>query len=112
MLDPDSPRPAPPLDALQLRLLPVADLFMVLMWSRPASGTLRDTPVTLASILLGLVTFGVVGAASIGLLGHVLGGGHPLWLVVVLLGLVVAVGALVVSVFGVRQRLLARGAAR
>ena len=54
----------PPLSRAQRVLLPVADAFMVAMLSRPPSGSLRTTRVTLASIVLaaaGLIVCGAVG---------------------------------------------------
>ncbi|HXO59451.1 MAG TPA: hypothetical protein VN834_06580, partial [Candidatus Acidoferrum sp.] len=60
------PKDAPPLDAWQLRLLPVADLFMGLMWSRPGGLSLRTTWVTPATLALAA---GVVLFAGLGGLG-------------------------------------------
>ena len=43
-------RPVPPLPWLGRMVLPLADLFMILMASRPRSGSLRTTWVTPATI--------------------------------------------------------------
>lgn len=97
-----------PFDALQERLLPVADAVMVLMWSRPASGTLRDTRVTIVTIYL---AWGVTALAVIlGILAVLLtlGGGSPLWIVAAVVLLALALGCLDLAVYGVRQRLLVR----
>src|ERR671936_2888298 len=45
-------RPVPPLPWLGRMVLPLADLFMILMASRPRSGSLRTTWVTPATIVL------------------------------------------------------------
>ena len=92
----------PALDPLQRLLLPVADSFMVLMLSRPASGSLRTTRVTTVSILLGaasFVAFGVAGAVV-----ALRGGGILLFVVGVLLELF-ALGCLSLALFGVLQHL-------
>ncbi len=47
--------PVPPLPRLGRILLPLADAFMLLMLSRPASGSLRATWVTPATLGLGVV---------------------------------------------------------
>jgi hypothetical protein len=91
----------PRLDPLQRVLLPVADGFMILMLSRPATGSLRTTRVTTVSIALGalaFIAFGVAGAV-VGLQGGVV-----LLVVAVLLELL-ALGSLSLAVFGLLQRL-------
>jgi len=96
-----------PFDALQGRLLPVADAVMVLMLSRPASGTLRDTRVTIVTIYLaGAVAILALVLAGLGL---VLGlGGHAWpWIVASIVLLALFAGCLDLAVYGVRQRLLA-----
>jgi hypothetical protein len=89
------------LDPLQRLLLPVADGFMILMLSRPASGTLRTTRVTTASILLGATSFVAFGVA--GVVVALKGGVVPLT-VGVLLELF-ALGCLSLALFGGLQRL-------
>ncbi|MGI8610285.1 MAG: hypothetical protein ACR2MY_13865 [Candidatus Dormibacteria bacterium] len=97
-----------PFDALQGRLLPVADMVMVLMWSRPPSGTLRDTRVTIVTIYL------AVGVALVGLLlavlslALVLTGGSVLWLPAGVLLLLLALGCTDLGLYGIRQRRLMR----
>ena len=101
---------AVPFDALQARLLPVADAVMVLMWSRPASGTLRDTRVTIVTIWLAIgVTALALVLGVLALLLTLNGGGLP-WIVAAVVLLVLALGCLDLAVYGVRQRLLARRA--
>ena len=56
-------RPVPPLPAAGRALLPLADLMMVVMLSRPASGSLRTTWVTPATVWLAVPT-AVLGAAA------------------------------------------------
>ena len=97
-----------PLDRVQQWLLPAADLFMVLMWSRPPSGTLRTTRVTTATIALGFAVAVAIGIPGLFLLGFAGAGGAPLALIGAVACLLLAVGALTVAVFGVRQRRLLR----
>ncbi|MEA2682213.1 MAG: hypothetical protein QOK05_541 [Chloroflexota bacterium] len=99
-----------PVDALQERLLPVADRVMVLMLSRPASGTLRDTKVTIVTIYL------AIAVAVVGLVLAILGvalataGGQAAWVLAALVLLLLAGGCADLAIFGVRQRILmARG---
>ncbi|MFY9615239.1 MAG: hypothetical protein WAT58_07540 [Candidatus Dormiibacterota bacterium] len=105
-------QPQLPMDALQERLLPVADAFMILMWSRPTSGTLRDTRVTLATILLGAAVVLALGLPSVALIVYSLLRLEPLLLIPGVLCLLLGLGAAAVTVFGVRQRVLARRVAR
>jgi hypothetical protein len=96
------------MDRLQERLLPVADAFMVVMWSRPSSGSLRDTRVTLATMILGAAVVLAVGIPAVVLLVYALLRLQLLLLVPGVLCLLLGVGAASVTVFGLRQRLLAR----
>ena len=59
-------RPVPPLPWLGRMVLPLADLFMILMASRPRSGSLRTTWVTPATVGLCMVT--VVGGVLLDVL--------------------------------------------
>jgi hypothetical protein len=97
-----------PFDRLQARLLPVADAFMVLMVSRPPSGSLRTTKVTLATILLGAAVAIFVGLPALALLGYAAIRSRPLLLIPGILCLALGLGAAAVTVFGIRQRRLAR----
>ena len=81
-----------PFDATQARLLPVADWVMVLMWSRPPSGTLRDTRVTIVTIYLAVFVAAVALVLAILAVLLVVSGGSPLWLVAAILLLVLAGG--------------------
>jgi hypothetical protein len=96
----------PPLDAMQLRLLAVADLFMALMWSRPGGLSLRTAWVTPATIVLALVvTVLVIPAAALFAVLAIRGGNGLLGmagLICILLGL----GAGSVVLYGIRQRLI------
>jgi uncharacterized membrane protein len=98
-----SPEPLPPLDGLQRALLPVADGFMVAMLSRPPSGTLRTTRVTLPTIGLAFATL-VVAAATAALLASAAGRLGPLLLVPVAALAALAAGALALGLYGLRQR--------
>ena len=100
------PEEAPPLDGLQLRLLPAADLFMALMLSRPGGLSLRTTWVTPATIGLAVAALGFIGlpgcvALALGLvrLNLLLAGGG-------LIGMMIAAGGGAVALYGIRQRLL------
>ena len=102
------PQTAPPLDALQLRLLPIADAFMWVMFSRPGGLSLRTTWVTPATIWLCLGVAVPLLPLGFGLLGLGIAGTQALPSVGGLVGLAVGVGAGTVGLFGIRQRLLAR----
>lgn len=102
------PQEAPPLDGLQLRLIPAADLFMALMLSRPGGLSLRTTWVTPATIGLAVAAVAFIGlpgciALALGLvrLNLLLAGGG-------ILGMTIAAGAGAVALYGIRQRLLSR----
>ena len=97
-------RPVPPLPALVRLLIPPADLFMLAMVSRPATGSLATTWVTPASFQLGLV----VGVVSLALASFVLyrgfSGSGPLALGGGLLLLGLGIGAGTVAIVGAAQR--------
>lgn len=100
------PKEAPPLDAWQLRLLPLADLFMALMWSRPGGLSLRTTWVTPATLGLAVTVILVVGVPGLGAIAY---GVANRQLLVGAGGLVAAalgVGAATVALYGIRQRRL------
>lgn len=85
--------------------VPVADLFMVLLLSRPATGSLRDTWVTPATLVLSVAS----GSTSVACLAPAvacLGGG---WRVAVTLALALfAVGSFCVALVGLAQRIARR----
>jgi hypothetical protein len=96
--------PVPPLPALFRLLIPPADLFMLAMVSRPATGSLRTTWVTPASLQLG-VAVGVVSIALAALLLYRGVTGSDLLAVaggLLLLGLGVGAGS--VAIVGAAQR--------
>jgi hypothetical protein len=84
-------------------LLPVADRFMLVMLSRPPTGTLRTTRVTSATIWLSVVTVVVAGTIS-GLLLTAAGRFGPLLLVPALPLAVLALGSASLALYGLRQR--------
>ena len=96
------------MDRFQERLLPVADAFMVVMWSRPESGTLRTTRVTLATMILGAAVVLCVGMPAVVLVGYSLARLQLLLLIPGILCVLLGTGAAAVTLFGIRQRLLAR----
>ena len=96
--------PAPPLPLLGRAALPVADLFMLAMVSRPAPGSLRNTWVTPATLWLCVVV--AVGGVAVGagaLAGGWLGAGwtRPL---AAALAFAVALGSGAVALVGLLQR--------
>jgi hypothetical protein len=97
--------PVPPLPPLVQLLIPPADLFMLAMVSRPATGSLRTTWVTPASLQLGLAV-GVVGLilAAVAIYRGVTGSG-PLAIVGGVLFVAIAIGAGSVAVVGLAQRM-------
>ncbi|MDQ6884168.1 MAG: hypothetical protein M3077_08040 [Candidatus Dormibacteraeota bacterium] len=103
------PSTPPPIDRIQLWLLPVADTVMTVMWSRPGGLSLRTTWVTPATIWLslGVSLFAVV--LAIALLTHGLASGQPISLILGVVALVVAFAIGTVAAYGLRQRALARG---
>lgn len=94
----------PPLDGIQNRLLPIADLFMTLMLSRPPSGSLRTTRVTLATIWLSLGVSALVGIPGLWLSGYAILRPQLLFLMAGLLAAALGLGSASVAVFGIRQR--------
>jgi len=97
-----------PFDASQAWLLPVADMVMVLMLSRPPSGTLRDTRVTIVTIYLAVFVAAVaLILAALGI-ALVLAGSSGLWIAAAFLLLLLGLGCADLGVYGIRQRLLMR----
>jgi hypothetical protein len=101
------PDGTPPLDPLQLRLLPVADLFMGLMWSRPGGLSLRTSWVTPATIWLGIAAIALVGFPGVGAIGYGLATGQGLYVAAGVIAIALAAGAGTVALYGIRQRSLA-----
>jgi hypothetical protein len=88
-------------------MLPIADFFMAVMWSRPHGLSLEESWVTPATIVLGLVVAvaGMVG----GVAALAYAAGHTwIWFAAGLVMIVVAAGSGVVAAYGIRQRLLDR----
>jgi len=101
------PEGTPPVDPWQLRLLPVADLFMGLMWSRPGGLSLRTTWVTPATIWLGITAIALVGLPGVGAIAYGLATGQGLFAALGLFAIALAAGAGTVALYGIRQRGLA-----
>jgi hypothetical protein len=106
------PTTLPPLDRTQLRLLPVADTVMALMWSRPGGLSLRTTWVTPATIWLCVPVSVLAGLLGIGIMGYGLVSAQPLLLLAGVVAVILAVGTGTVAIYGIRQRLLARRSVR
>jgi len=99
---PDAPVPAP--GPLGSAVLPVADLFMLAMFSKPPSGTLRTTWVTPSTYWMTIGTcLGALVIAGL-LLSGVIGRITSISIVGVVICLLFAVGAGSVAVVGRGQR--------
>ena len=98
------PKDPPPLDAWQLRLLPLADLFMGLMWSRPGGLSLRTTWVTPATLGLALAVILIVGFPGLGAIVYGIANRQLLLLFGGVIGTALGIGAAAVALYGVRQR--------
>lgn len=97
--------PVPPLPVWCAVVVPAADLFMALLLSRPATGSLRNTWVTPATLVLSVAT----GLTSIVCLAVAIdglsGGGRVVAALVLAL---FAAGSLCVAAVGLAQRLARR----
>ena len=97
-------RPVPPLPWLGRMLLPLADLFMILLVSRPQSGSLRTTWVTPATLVLCMAT--AVGGVLLDVVVLHIGGGDrgPAALIGGAVVGVLVVGSAYVAAIGLAQR--------
>jgi len=82
--------------------MPVADAFMVLMWSRPATGSLRVTWVTPATLWMCVVA--ASGGVGGGVAALVAVGGGVGWVVAGCVLIALGLGAASVAAVGVLQR--------
>ena len=105
------PKEPPPLDPVQVRLLPLADLFMGVMWSRPGGLSLRTTWVTPATLGLSWGVVLLVGLPGFGAIAYGIGTGQLLILFAGLIAIALGTGAAAVAIYGIRQRRLARSSA-
>jgi hypothetical protein len=97
-------RPVPPPSGFGAVVIPVADAFMIAMFSKPKSGTLRTTWVTPSTYWLTLATFlGAVIIAGL-LLSGLVGAVTSLSIIGVVICLLFAIGAGAVAVVGNCQR--------
>jgi hypothetical protein len=101
-----TPPEVTPLDRIQLMLLPIADLFMILMYSRPPGGSLRTARVTLMTIWLAAAVAVLAGIPAAVLLVHAVATLQLLPIAIGLVGVAVGIGSGILAVFGVRQRIL------
>jgi len=102
----------PPLDPWQLRLLPIADRFMALMWSRPGGLSLRTAWVTPATIWLGLAVVVALGVPGLSAIAYGVFSRQYLLSFGGLIAAVLGAGGGTVAVYGIRQRLLLRAGQR
>lgn len=100
------PDRVPPVDKLQLRLLPLADLFMGLMWSRPRGLSLRTSWVTPATIGLALALVVLGAPAAVTAVFSGIRSGQPLLLALGAACACFAIGAGIVALYGIRQRVI------
>lgn len=107
-----TPPEVTPLDSTQLVLLPIADLVMILMFSRPPGGSLRTARVTLVTIWLAAAAAAGAGGLAVILLLDAVPRFQILLLVAGLLALGLAFGSGVLALFGIRQRRLLAAARR
>ena len=99
---PDGVPPPPP--RWGVAALPIADLFMRAMLSRPPGGSLRATWVTPATVGLCLATaVGAIAVAVLGAVGLARGGGWPSAAGMVVCA-AIAAGSAAVAVVGIAQR--------
>ena len=103
------PEGSPPLDSTQLRLLPLADLVMWLMFSRPGGLSLRTSWVTPATIWLCSGVALVAAILGVVAFSQGLSSGYLLPLIAGLFSIAAAIACASITVYGVRQRLLLRG---
>jgi len=103
------PKDVPPLDPWQLRLLPVADRFMALMWSRPGGLSLRTTWVTPATIWLAVAVVVALGIPGLGAIAYGIATRQVLLAFGGLIAAALGAGGGTVAVYGIRQRLLSVG---
>jgi hypothetical protein len=98
-----------PFDRTLDRLLPVADAVMTLMLSRPSSGSLRDTRVTLVTI--GLAASTALACTLLGAIGALLaaGGASSLWWPAAFVLLAFGAASADLAWYGVHQRRLEAG---
>jgi hypothetical protein len=96
--------PVPKLGFLGSVLLPLADSFMKLMFSKPASGTLRTTWVTPATLWLTLVSGIAALGLGIGLAVSSANGNGGVILAGIVICIAYAAGALAVALVGFDQR--------
>ena len=98
-------RPVPRLPGWCAAVVPVADLFMILLLSRPATGSLRNTWVTPATLALSAVR-GITSIVCFALAVAGLSGGLRVGVTLVLA--LFAAGSLCVAAVGLAQRLAVR----
>jgi hypothetical protein len=106
---PDEPIP---FDALQARMLPIADFVMGAMLSRPGGLSVGDTRVT--PVTIGLAFGTAIAAVALAVItgGWALDGHGAWWALVALLLVALALATAVLGVYGTRQRLMIISARR
>lgn len=101
-----TPPEVTPIDDIQRMLLPVADLFMVVMFSRPPGGSLRTAKVTWVTIGLGAAVALLAGASALALLPGAVARHQVLLVLAGVVGVMLAFGAADLAIYGVRQRIM------
>jgi len=96
--------PVPRLGLLASLLLPIADAFMIALFSKPPSGTLRTTWVTPATLWLTAISGAGAAVLAIALAVSSANGNGGVILAGVVISAVYAIGALAVATVGIDQR--------
>lgn len=99
--------PVPELPAVVRLVIPLADLFMLAMISRPSTGSLRTTWVTPATLQLSLALTAACAVVAAVLVASGAARALP-WLALGLLLLLFAAGTAAVAVVGIGQRIAKR----
>lgn len=98
------PQAPPPLSGAARSVLPFADLFMVAMWSRPATGSLAKTWVTPATLALAAACVVGVVVALVALVAGAVNWPSAVGAIVAIACTALGVGAASVVTVGVDQR--------
>ena len=96
--------PVPPLGRIASAAVPVADAVMWILWSRPATGSLRRTWVTPATTWLTALVALLAAAAALVFLVAAAGGPGPGRIAAAVLCTLAALAAAAIAIVGAGQR--------
>jgi hypothetical protein len=102
------PQAPPPLSGAARSVLPLADLFMIAMWSRPATGSLDKTWVTPATLALAAACVAGMVVVLVALVAGVVHWPSAVGAVVAIVCTALGVGAASVVTVGLEQRRTSR----